>query len=144
MATREDSVLLEVRRALEAVTSPTIRVRVGIARVETLPDGSAQLMPLTVEREPAGGGKQRWHLSLLVVLRSKLVADGAGQSAWYEVCEQERAALAKLDTHAPLQPGGTAGIDQLRRGRVTFWCKPEGVVGAPAGTLFTLTADWSQ
>ncbi len=141
--TTQEKVCLKVRDALAAITSPALSVDEGVQRLEALPPGRVQLTPLGLAREPGAGGRQIWHLGLLIAVVERLTG-ATGRARWGTALDACWAVLGKLDdeaTRAVLR--GVGGID-LRRGDMSYWSKPPGGPGDPAGGLVRITIDFVE
>ena len=139
-ATIEEQVLTALK---ETLTLLGLTVQAGGTPLVALPPNTVQLTPLTLSREPSATGKQRWHYSVLVAIRSAVGSPTTGEG-WAGVLTAVRNVLAAIDAAASLHAGGTAGVLSSRRGDVTYWCKPPARDGDPAGGLFEVTCDWDQ
>lgn len=143
--TTEDTIVTEVRKAIEAIGSPTFRVRESLAENPLAArDGDVFLVVVRYGPPQAIGTSRREHLELMLVGRARVVAATSSTSAYAEIFAATRAVMDALRAWPALQAGGTAGVEQLRRGPVELWYAPGAETGQPAGWLLPVTVDWHQ
>lgn len=142
MATETD-ILTTLLEAMDGISAPALTVQEGLQRLEALPAGTIQITPLGLAREPGGGGRQQWHLSILIAVATRLSGE-ANEIRMAPVLAATRAVLRRLDdatVRATLR--GVGGLD-LRRGDLSYWIKPPGGPGDPAGGLMRVTIDFVE
>lgn len=137
--------LLELRKLIEAVSSPNLRCVEGAQPVHLLPVNTVQLTPAKLERvESAGGSLQRWRLTVLAALRSTVGSSGATASAYTDVLDGTRALLAVLSADASLATLRAAGFENVLRGATEIWLQPPADTGKPGGCLVMVHVTWTE
>lgn len=123
-----------LRQALgNADVDTPLNVIEGQREPHGLPDRSVLLMPLTMKREPAGGGKQRWTLRVGVVLRSRAEADEPHARLFDDMRETLRVLLSVN------YAGGVDDGEWAERGdEVTYLYAPDASTGYPLGAATEL------
>ena len=136
----EEQIVLAVQAAIAGITSPAIKVTQTLEAAAAMPIGSALVIPVSLVGDSGSVGKRRWHFTILVFLRGALCTGvAASKTPFYDVLAMTRAVLDAIHNYQGIR---SAGAEQVRRGDVTYWCRPPGDSGTPAGAFFEVTADW--
>lgn len=140
--TTAEKILAVLKTKLAEVSGVTAVVE-GQTAAAALPEGTVQLLPMTAPREPAGGGKQRFHLGLLLTITGCEQTVTGSASRYGAMLNLVFAVLAKLrdaETAAALRG---VGAPELRREGTAFWYSKAGQAGAPCGAICAVTIDFT-
>lgn len=104
--------------------------------------GQVLILADKLERSPATRSERRWTLTLVLVVAAKWLEETASAPSNLDALERVRTVLEAIDDAAALKAGGSLGIEDCRRGDVTFLTEPSGREGMVSGGVFPLVVQW--
>jgi hypothetical protein len=128
---------------ITGISSPTFTCTTRLQAFDSLPDRSVLLVPDTLEREPAGGGGQRWKCSTWVIVRSKIESDTPSETGLGRMLDDVRSVLNAIAGDVAIQAAGSAFQCTLRQS-VQYVISPRGDHGRPAGGLLRILTEWVE
>lgn len=140
MPSKMTTAVQELREAIAAISGVSCSTRVR--RFAAMAANEVMLLPFTLKREPAGGGKQRYYGEVLVVVRGRINDEDADNPACGTAIDLVGQVYEAIGSAAELKAGGDAGIEEVTRGVVQYVFHPQADAGAAAGGVFSVTFKW--
>lgn len=134
MASRLTTALQQLRTSIDAIDG--FKATFLVRAFSKLNVGDVLLLPFTLRREPAGGGKQRHFAEILVIVRSKFGEQDASTPAASRTIDDVDTVYEAIPSSDAMKAGGAAGIEEVTRGAVQWIFHPQADAGAASGGVF--------
>lgn len=141
MPSKMTTAVQELREAIAALGGG-ITCTTKVRRPSAMGVNEVALLPFTLKREPAGGGKQRHYGEVIVVVRGKLNNEDADNPACGEALDLIDQVYEAIPSAAALKAGGAAGVEEVTRGVIQYVLHPQADAGAAAIGIFSVTFKW--
>ena len=145
MATKENTIIIEIGKALNAVSDPDLHVRDPLGTdLAKARENDVFILPTDMGPPSGIGASRREHLNVTIMCRAKLVSPDASNCSYRKLFEVSNVIRDALKNWPDLQGGGDAGVEQVRRLNTQLFCEPFGAVGQPAAVLVEVVVDWTE